>query len=214
MSSDTYSVTVDVGSRTVPLEDLVQKYERGEMLHAEEINILAEYPGTGVDVAEYRRLRAKMLFGSNPHADSCAAAEEAATEWLREIFEEHGVVTVGEHHDLLKELDDSHDVHEALEKLTENVTPFERQGESSLMDRLDQREEEPVEELYKPEDAGDDWDPVTDQGLHEFIALMEDASEDKNTLGEMGSWDELKEAAEFDPEEWGLEAERTDGRGS
>lgn len=212
MSSDTYSVTVDVSGRTVPLEDLVQKYERGEMLHKQELSVLVDFPGTGVDVAEYRRLKAKVLFGSNPYTGSSAAAEQQATERLREIFENHGVDTVEEHHDLLKELGDDHDVHDVLEQLAENATPFERERESSLMESLEQQGEEQRDELYKPADAGDDWDASTDQGLHEFIALMEDVGED-DELEEDETWAELKERAEFDPEEWGLEEEQPDAGG-
>lgn len=207
MSSDTHTVTVDVGARTVPLEHLVQKYERGERLHKEEINVLAEYPRTGVDVAEWRRLNAKLLFGSNPHVEGDAAAEQAATEWLRELFEEHGVESVADYHDLLGEVSEDHPVQEAVKKLTENATPFKvKPGAGAL---LGDRGEKSAEELYRPADAGDDWDPATDQGLHEFIALMEstvgeDPPEEEEF--ETDTWAELKEAAQFDPEEWGLDA--------
>jgi hypothetical protein len=212
MSADTPSVTVDVGDRTVPLDDLVERFERGEELRLPEIGALVEYPATGVDVAEWRRLKAKVMFGSNPHVEGDAAAEQAATEWLRELFQEHDVETVADYHDLLKAVGDDHAVQEAVKKLTENATPFERQRESSIMQRLEQQSQEPVEELYRPDDAGDDWDPATDQTLHEFIALMEGVSDD-GFHDDMESWQELKEAANFDPEEWPLEDEKPDAGG-
>jgi hypothetical protein len=210
--SEEPSITVDVDGRTVLLDDVVDRYESGEYLTQTEIEALVEYPATGVDVAEWRRLNAKVMFGQNPHVEGDPVAEQAATEWLREILQEHDVESIDDYHELLAEVGDDHDVQEAVKKLTENATSFEGERESSMLKRIKREAEQPVEELYRPDDAGDDWDPATDQSLHEFIALMEEASED-GFYDDMDRWQELKEAAKFDPEEWGLADENPDAGG-
>lgn len=216
MTDATPTVTVDVGDRSVPLEELVQRYECGERLHKPELKALVEYPRTGVDVAEWRRLEAKVMFGASPHTDGDAAAEEAAVENLRDILQEHDVEDVDDYYALLEDVGDDHAVQDAVTRLTEVVTPFEERRESSLLERLEEREKQPAAELYRPPDAGEEWDPATDQGLHEFIAMMEDVGGEHDSLQAVfqdDTWTELKEQAQFDPEEWGLDENDPDAGG-
>lgn len=216
MSADAPTVTVDVGDRSVPLEELVQRYERGERLHKPEIEALVEYPRTGVDVAEWRRLEAKVMFGGMPQKDADAEAEEAAVEHLRDILQDHDVEAVSDYNALLADVGDDHAVQRAVTRLTEVVTPFEERREPSLLERLEEREKQSAAELYRPPDAGDEWDPATDQGLHEFIAMMEDVGGEHDSLQAVfqdDTWTELKEQAQFDPEEWGLDENDPDAGG-
>lgn len=207
------TVSVEVGDRSLLLDELVARYNRGEVLRPAEIKVLVEYPATGVDVAEWRRLKAKVMFGQNPHIEGDPAVEQAATEWLRELLEESDVDTVDGYYNLLETVGDDHDVQEAVKKLSENATPFEGVQEfSTILGRLEQKAEQPIEEFYRPEDAGDDWTPETDQSLHEFIAMMEGTGEG-GFYEKMDRWQELKEAAKFDPEEWGLDDENPDAGG-
>lgn len=212
MSGDLPKVNVDIGDRSVPLEKLVQRYERGEYLHAPEIGALVEYPRTGVDVAEWRRLKAKLLF-AGPQTKGDKAAEQAAVEHLRGILQDHDVETVSDYTALLKEVDEDHPVQRALTRLSEVVTPFEERREPSLLERMEEREKQPAAELYRPPDAGEEWDPAMDQELHEFIATVEDSADVEDPLQDVlqgDTWTELKEQAQFDPEEWGLDESDSD----
>jgi len=129
------------------LEDVLARYRNGSAVSSREANRLLEEDGTGVDLAEWRRLRAKAAVWSGDATINDAGdfeAEQQAVAGLRLVFEEFGIETSGEYHEFRREIDFDHPFKEADRTLVENVTPwagrsagavdFEEEG--SILDQL------------------------------------------------------------------------------
>lgn len=130
-----------------PLEDVLARYRNGSAVSKEEANRLLEEDGTGVDLAEWRRLRAKATVWSGDATITDAGdfeAEQQAVAGLRLVFEEFGIETRREYHEFRREIDFDHPFKEAKRTLVENVTPWsgrsagavEFEEEGSILDEL------------------------------------------------------------------------------
>ena len=129
------------------LEDVLARYRNGSAVSDQEANRLLEEDGTGVDLAEWRRLRAKAtVWSGDATIDDTGdfEAEQQAVAGLRLVFEEFGIETRAEYHEFRREIDFDHPFKEANRTLVENVTPwsgrsagavdFEEEG--SILDQL------------------------------------------------------------------------------
>ena len=110
-----------------PLEDATRRYRNVSEVSQLEAILLLEADGTGVDLAEWRRLRAKAAMWSGEETAGTKGdynAEQQAVAGLRMVFEEYGVETREDYHAFRKEIDFDHPFKEADRTLVENVTPW------------------------------------------------------------------------------------------
>lgn len=118
-----------------PLEDILKRYRNGSALSGLEVNRLLDEDGTGVDLAEWERLRAKMGPTLNDGGDF--EAEQQAVAGLRIVFEEFGIETRGEYHEFRRQIDSDHPFKEARLTLVENVTPWAGRSADDVEFELD-----------------------------------------------------------------------------
>lgn len=228
------TVDFEISTETVPTDDLLERAER-EKLSANAVRALISNSETEFGVADAILNRRRVFSGDGFAPGGSEADPEREAQIYEEVvnvLDEQGIGSWDEYLNFLSRIPEDHEFQELLAELDEVATPLDWSEGETVTQKLERMGEPNVVDEYRPPDAGDDWDPSTDRRLHRFIALREagltredwienaelhtylDLALDLGGIAYLRwtdddeEWDQLKEAAEFDPEEHDLETLR------